>query len=61
MHCISAYSCLLYTSDAADDYITVYITVVAVSLKKIFFKSKKGKKKKKKFNVGTEICKKKRG
>ena len=29
-------SCLLYTSDAADEYNPVYISVVAVSLKKFF-------------------------
>ena len=29
-------TCLLYTSDAADDLMIVYISVVAVSLKKIF-------------------------
>ena len=33
-------TCLLYTSDAADDCSIVYISVVAVSLKKIFFKQK---------------------
>ena len=30
-------SCLLYTSDADDDFAVVYISVVAVSLKKFFF------------------------
>ena len=35
-----ACGCLLYTSDAADDWLVVYISVVAVSLKKIFFKQK---------------------
>ena len=29
--------CLLYTSDAADECVNVYISVVAVSLKKKFF------------------------
>ena len=31
------YTCLLYTSDAADELDVVYISVVAVSLKKFFF------------------------
>ena len=31
-------TCLLYTSDAADDASSVYISVVAVSLKKNFLK-----------------------
>ena len=32
------YTCLLYTSDAADESSSVYISVVAVSLKKNFLK-----------------------